>query len=62
MPKRKKAQSVLEYTIILAAIIGAIVIGARVIGSKVKGSFNDAGNVIGNASNGFSSVYNNLAP
>ena len=40
------AQSILEYTVILAAIIAAIILGARVIGQRVENNFTAAGDVI----------------
>jgi len=59
MLRRKKSQSILEYTVILAAVIAAIIVGARVIGSKMQTNFNNAGSVIDSASNDFSQAYNN---
>ena len=59
MLRRKKSQSILEYTVILAAIIAAVIVGANVIGSKMKGNFDSAGNVIDSATNDFSQAYNN---
>jgi len=59
MLRRRKSQSILEYTVILAAIIAAIIVGARVIGSKMQNNFTNAGNVIDSASTDFSQAYNN---
>ena len=57
MIKKSKAQSILEYVIIFAAIIGAIILGARVIGNKVQGGFDKAGDVVGRATEDFSQLY-----
>jgi len=57
MVRRKKYQSILEYTVILAAIIAAVIVGAKVIGGKMQTNFNSAGNVIDSASTDFSNAY-----
>lgn len=57
MKRYGKAQSILEYTIILAAIVGAIVLGANVIGGKVNQGFEDAGQVLEDATGDFANLY-----
>lgn len=44
MPRLKKAQSTLEYVIILTAIVGAIVLVATALKPKVQGSYDTLGN------------------
>ena len=44
--RARKAQSVLEYTIILAAIIAAVIFGANTFKTKVSTSMDDAGTIL----------------
>jgi len=44
--RARKAQSVLEYTIILAAIIAAVIFGANAFKTKVGTSMDDAGTIL----------------
>lgn len=43
---KKKAQSVLEYTIILAAIIGAIIVAAGLFKTKTQAGYENAATII----------------
>jgi Flp pilus assembly pilin Flp len=54
--KVRKGQSVLEYTIILAAIIAAIIAGAGAFRSKVGSSLNTAGDIMEDATNALEGV------
>lgn len=47
--RARKAQSVLEYTIILAAIIAAVIAGAAAFRTKVNTSMGDAGDILNSA-------------
>ncbi len=60
MKRRVKAQSILEYTIILAAIVGAVVLGAKLIGGRVQQGFTDAGDVLTDATSDFKTHFTSL--
>jgi Flp pilus assembly pilin Flp len=47
--RERKGQSVLEYTIILAAIIAAVIAGAAVFRQRVDVGINDASTVLANS-------------
>ena len=57
--RAKKAQSVLEYTIILAAVIAAVIAGAVYFRGKVNASVNSAGDIMETATNNLETT---LAP
>lgn len=43
MRRNRKAQSTLEYVIILAAVIGAIIVVANLLKPKIQGSYDTLG-------------------
>jgi uncharacterized protein (UPF0333 family) len=52
--KRSKAQSTLEYVIVLSAIVAAVIAMARgPVTNAINRMFNDASNVITNTSDSF---------
>jgi len=56
--RARKAQSVLEYTIILAAIIAAVILGANAFRDKVKSSMTNAGTILDTATTKLSTELN----
>ena len=54
--RAKKAQSVLEYTIILAAIIAAVIVGANAFNQKVQSSMGTAGTMMDSSASALSST------
>lgn len=57
MRSRKRGQSVLEYTIILAAIIAAVIAGSMIIKGKIDGSNTKMGEIIETATNDMDKLY-----
>ncbi len=53
---RTKAQSTLEYTLILAAIVAAVIVASAHIKTKVEDSIKETGNVTESAANQISQV------
>jgi hypothetical protein len=56
--KQKKAQSTLEYIIVLTAIVGAFIVAAGAIRGKVESALNKAGQTIENAADKISNIVN----
>jgi len=56
--RARKAQSVLEYTIILAAIIAAVILGANAFRDKVDSSMTNAGTILDTATTKLSTELN----
>ncbi len=56
----KKAQSTLEYTLIVAAIVAAVIAAAGHIQTKVTNSINSAGDTLENAANHISDLLDDI--